>query len=108
MSGPAALPDIQSKGGGPPAGETLVRMDIAVFVGFAASGPLNRPVAVESIPQFEEIFGSDLALAVDGSGQTVYACLPSSVRAFYRNGGGPGLGVGVAGPGATPNTFSVV
>jgi hypothetical protein len=63
-------------------------MDIAVFVGFAASGPLQTPVAVEDIAHFEEIFGNDLVIASDAtSSQPVYALLPSAVRAFFRNGG---------------------
>ena len=38
-------------------------MDIAVFVGFAASGPLQIPVAIESEAQFAAIFGA-LPIAV--------------------------------------------
>jgi hypothetical protein len=82
------LPGIQFEVISPPTDETLVRMDIAVFVGFAASGPLHLPVAVEDIPHFEEVFGNDLALATDlKTNQPVYAYLASSVRAFFRNGG---------------------
>ena len=66
----------------------LPRMDIAVFVGFAASGPLHIPVAVEDTAQFEEIFGSDLPLAWDGArGEVVTAYLAPVVRDFFRNGG---------------------
>ena len=52
-------------------------MDIAVFVGFAASGPIDLPVPVESIVDFEEVFGADLILAADPSStQPVYALSP--------------------------------
>ena len=82
------LPGIQFEVIAPPVNETLVRMDIAVFVGFAASGPLHLPVMVEDIVRFEEIFGNDLVLAsVSDSNEPVYAYLPSTVRAFFRNGG---------------------
>jgi hypothetical protein len=82
------LPGIQFDVVAPPANEALVRMDIAVFVGFAASGPLHLPVMVEDIARFEEIFGNDLVLAVDAdSNETVYAYMPSAVRGFFRNGG---------------------
>jgi hypothetical protein len=82
------LPGIQFEVVAPPTDQTLVRMDIAALVGFAASGPLDLPVMVEDIAQFEEIFGDDLVLASGSdSAQPVYAYLPSAVRAFFRNGG---------------------
>jgi hypothetical protein len=82
------LPGIQFEVVAPPANDALVRMDITAFVGFSASGPLHLPVMVEDIAHFEEIFGNDLVLATDAeSNQPVYACLPSAVRAFFRNGG---------------------
>ncbi|HLK69152.1 MAG TPA: phage tail sheath C-terminal domain-containing protein [Bryobacteraceae bacterium] len=84
----ARLPGIQFEVVAPPVDEALVRMDIAVFVGFAASGPVNLPVMVEDIAHFQEIFGEDLILATAAdSKQPVYAYLPSAVRAFFRNGG---------------------
>src|SRR5437016_1791402 len=84
----ARLPGIQFEVVAPPANDALVRMDIAAFVGFSASGPLHLPVMVEDIAHFEEIFGNDLVLAIDAqSNQPVFACLPSAVRAFFRNGG---------------------
>ncbi len=68
--------------------EKLPRMDIAVFVGFAAQGELNTPTVVEDAEQFATLFGDDLPLAWDAErGDYVYAYLPSSVRAFFRNGG---------------------
>jgi hypothetical protein len=82
------LPGIQFEVVAPPANEPLVRMDIAAFVGFAASGPLHLPVMVEDIAHFEEIFGEDLVLATSAdSKDPVYAYMPSAVRAFFRNGG---------------------
>jgi len=82
------LPGIQFEVVAPSASETLVRMDIAAFVGFAASGPLHLPVMVEDIAHFEEIFGEDLVLASSAdSNDPVYAYMPSAVRAFFRNGG---------------------
>src|SRR5882724_4935439 len=84
----ARLPGIQFEVVAPPVSETLVRMDIAAFVGFSASGPLHLPVMVEDIVRFEEIFGNDLVLAsAADSNEPVYAYLPSAVRAFFRNGG---------------------
>jgi hypothetical protein len=66
----------------------LPRMDIALFVGFAACGPLHVPVPVEDVAAFEAIFGGDLPLAWDTArGETVYACLAPAVRDFFRNGG---------------------
>jgi len=69
-------------------GEVLPRMDIAVFVGFAACGPVHRPVAVESVAAFQRIFGADPALARDvAAGDILRAGLGPSVRAFFSNGG---------------------
>ena len=102
------LPGIQFDVVAPPTVPALVRMDIAAFVGFAASGPLQTPVAVEDIAHFEEIFGNDLAIAADPvSNQQVYALMPSSVRAFFRNGGSRCWIVRVAGPQAASNHFPV-
>jgi hypothetical protein len=42
------LPGIRFEASAPPLDEVLPRMDIAAFVGFAASGPVHLPVAVES------------------------------------------------------------
>jgi hypothetical protein len=74
----------------PPAvrADVLPRMDIAVFVGFAASGPLNMPVKVEDEAGFEDIFGPDAPLAWDAEiNEPIYAYLASAVRGFFRNGG---------------------
>jgi hypothetical protein len=68
--------------------EKLPRMDIAVFVGFASAGPLNRSVVVEDVTHFKDIFGDDLPLAWDTQrSEQVYAFLAPAVRAFFRQGG---------------------
>lgn len=72
----------------PPVVDQLPRMDIAAFVGFAESGPLNVPVPLEDPVRFSEIFGQDQELAWDTErGEIAYAQLPPGVRAFFRNGG---------------------
>lgn len=82
------LPGIRFEAQAPALPEILPRMDIAVFVGFAASGPLHIPVAVESAAQFAAIFGEDAPLAWDKrAGVTLRAYLAPAVRAFFRNGG---------------------
>jgi Phage tail sheath C-terminal domain len=82
------LPGIQFEAPAAPLAEILPRMDIAAFVGFAASGPVHLPVAVESIAAFEGIFGARAPLAWDvGRGETVYGQLAPAVRAFFRGGG---------------------
>ena len=91
MSGPRAprtLPGFRFETKAPPLRESLPRMDIAVFVGFAASGPLQTPVALESEAQFESLFGQDAPLGWDlERGEQIYAYLAPAVRAFFRNGG---------------------
>jgi hypothetical protein len=82
------LPGIRFEKQAPPLQEVLPRMDIAGFVGFAASGPINVPVAVEDAAQFARIFGADAPLAWDAKhGEQAYAFLGPAVRAFFRNGG---------------------
>jgi len=82
------LPGFRFEAQAPPAAETLPRMDIVSFVGFASSGPVGIPVAVESIAQFTAIFGVDALLARDRvRGTQTFACLAPAVRSFFRNGG---------------------
>ena len=82
------LPGFRFETQAPVLPEVLPRMDIAVFVGFAASGPLQVPVAIESEAQFAAIFGEDAPLAWDLSrGEQLYAHLGPAVRAFFRNNG---------------------
>jgi hypothetical protein len=57
-------------------------MDVALFVGFAAKGPVHRPVAIESPTAFAAVFGPDLTLTADCT-----AALGPAVRAFFANGG---------------------
>ncbi len=72
----------------PPAAEALPRMDVAVIVGFASTGPLHLPVVVESSGQFAAVFGADATLAWDAArGERVQAYLGPAVRAFFANGG---------------------
>jgi hypothetical protein len=76
-------------------------MDIAAFVGFAAAGPVDVPVAVEDAGQFAAVFGEDAELAWDPErGELATAQLAPAVRAFFRNGGHRAWVVRVAGPGA--------
>ena len=87
--------------------ESLPRMDVAVFVGFAASGPLHKPVATESPEEFKEIFGADVKLAWNAErGEDHYGYLGPAVRAFFRNGGKRCWVVRVAGA-AEYNVFTV-
>jgi len=82
-------------------------MDVAVFVGFAASGPLNVPVPVDDPAHFASIFGTDAPLAWDrvrGAVQNAY--LAPAVRSFFLNGGVRCWVVRVAKPGAI-NAFPV-
>ncbi|WP_028079973.1 hypothetical protein [Solimonas soli] len=82
------LPAIRIDVAAPAADAVLPRMDIAVFVGFASTGPLHRPVPVESIAQYAAVFGADAPLAFDAqSGQLRSAYLGPAVRAFFGNGG---------------------
>jgi hypothetical protein len=63
-------------------------MDIAAFVGLAASGPLNIPVAIEDPAHFRDIFGGDFPLVWDPAhGRMQSAYLTPAVESFFRNGG---------------------
>jgi hypothetical protein len=82
------LPGFRFEAQAPALDEWLPRMDVAAFVGFAASGPLNLPVAVESVAQFTAIFGEDAGVAWDRKrGVETFAYLAPTVRAFFDNGG---------------------
>ena len=102
------LPGFRFEVQAPPVSEVLPRMDIAVFVGFAACGPLQTPVPVTDIGQFTAIFGDELLLAWDPArGEQVYALLAPAVRAFFRHGGQRCWIVRVAADTAQINLFSV-
>lgn len=100
MSRSQRLPGIAFVAEPPQPAATLPRMDIAGFVGFAATGPLDRPVVLEDEARFREVFGPDLPLAWDSaSGSFNHSLLGPSVRAFFRNGGRRCWVVRVAGRG---------
>lgn len=85
---PRRLPGIRVDVAPPPAVEALPRMDVAVLVGFASTGPLHLPVVVESVAQFAAVFGPDAPLARDDArGERVFAYLGPAVRSFFSNGG---------------------
>ena len=68
--------------------DILPRMDVALFVGFAATGPIGIPVALESAEQFKLIFGDNLPLVWNKEkGEMIHAFLAPTVRMFFRNGG---------------------
>jgi hypothetical protein len=85
----------------------LPRMDIAAFVGFAASGPVDIPVVIEDPGRFRDIFGDDPDLAWDpAQGRMAQGYLGAAVRAFFRSGGRRCWVVRVARP-AAPAIFLV-
>lgn len=101
------LPGIRFEGRTPPRRDPLPRMDIAAFVGFAASGPIDVPVPIEDPRQFAMVFGSDLALpAPAGASAPPTAHLGATVRAFFDN-GGRRCWIVRAGRNASVNTFAI-
>ena len=54
-----------------------VRLDVAALIGLAERGPVNTPVAIDDLGQFETLFGR----ALPGLN------LPLAVRLFFANGG---------------------
>lgn len=94
----------------PPAAldDPLPRMDVAVLVGFASSGPLDWPVLVESAAEFRATFGDDLPLAWDSQrDEMTYSLLGQSVAQFFANGGRRCWVIRVAGESASYNYFPV-
>ena len=88
LTGERRLPGLRFEAQPPPLGDVLPRMDVAVFVGFASSGPINQPVVIEDSAQFTEIFGEDALLAWDAErGLMMRAYLGPTVRDFFRQGG---------------------
>ena len=84
----ATLPGISFAVVPPPPPQVLPRMDIAGFVGFAASGPIDVPVVVQDSTQFATVFGDDVPIAWDPvHNEQAYGLLGPAVRAFFRNGG---------------------
>ncbi|MEA2080938.1 MAG: hypothetical protein U9P00_14005 [Pseudomonadota bacterium] len=71
-----------------PVADSLPRMDIAAFVGFAERGPLHLPVAIEDVEQFRDIFGPPLRLGWDSERRRwQFSHLSACVEAFFLNGG---------------------
>jgi hypothetical protein len=102
------LPGIGFESRPPRPPDVLPRMDVAAFVGFAASGPLDTPVPVDDPAAFADVFGDDAALAWDRDrSELVRANLGPAVRSFFRNGGQRAFVVRVAGPTAAANHFPV-
>ena len=102
-----SLPGFTFETASAPLDEALPRMDVAAFVGFAASGPIGIPVAIEQPAEFVAIFGADVTLAWDlRRGEPEFAYLAPAVRSFFRNGGRRCWVVRVAGP-AIANTFAL-
>lgn len=85
---PRRLPGVLFEAPPPAPDEALPRMDIAFFAGFADRGPLERATAVESLAQFEALYGSGIVLARDAqSGEAVGGLLHPCVRSFFSQGG---------------------
>ncbi len=84
----ARLPGIRFESRLQPVAQDLPRMDIAAFAGFASTGPLHLPVAIEDPGRFREIFGPDPELAWDAdAGAIRYGSLGGCVEGFFANGG---------------------
>ncbi|MFD9100219.1 hypothetical protein ACFVZN_03995 [Streptomyces virginiae] len=82
------LPGITFEQNRPQPADAMPRMDIAGFVGFATTGPLDVPVAIEDMAQFTEIFGGHVRLFRDAStGEQAYGHLAPTVDAFFAAGG---------------------
>jgi len=101
------LPGVRFDVPAPALREVLPRMDIACFVGFAANGPVDAPVAVESLAAFEAVFGAELVLLNDAQGQPVRALLHPSVRQFFSQGGRRAWVIRVMGSGSVTTRFPV-
>lgn len=90
-----------------PLDESLPRMDVCGFVGFASRGPIDVPVVVEDAVSFREVFGADVQLARTDDGIPVVSHLGGAVTAFFANGGRRAWVVRVASSGAVTNRFAV-
>ena len=101
------LPGVRFDVPAPALREVLPRMDIACFVGFAANGPVDVPVAVESLAAFEAVFGAELTLLNDAQGQPVRALLHPCMRQFFSQGGRRAWVIRVMGTGSVTTRFPV-
>lgn len=99
------LPGIRFDVPAAPLGEALPRMDIAYFVGFAARGPVDVPVAVDSLADFEAVFGGEMVLLVPQEGEPVRALLHPSIGLFFSQGGQRAWVMRVAGTSAASARF---
>lgn len=88
MASAARLPAVDVVAAPRPVPAALPRVDVAVFAGFAARGPVHRPVAIRSLADFVATFGGPLLLASDpATGAMRQAGLGSCVAAFLAGGG---------------------
>ncbi len=67
--------------------ESLPRMDVCGFVGFASRGPIDVPVLIEDTVAFRDVFGPDIEIARTDDGTPVRAHLGTAIDAFFANGG---------------------
>jgi hypothetical protein len=82
------LPGFSFETRAPVRDDVLPRMDVALFAGFASSGPVNVPVPVEDAKQFADVFGADAPIAWNEEEKRVeHAQLGLAVRMFFANGG---------------------
>jgi hypothetical protein len=82
------LPGVRFEAQARPLRDVLPRMDIPVFAGFAAAGPLHLPVPVEDVAELAAVFGGDVELPRPAKAREPrFAHLASAVREFFRNGG---------------------
>jgi hypothetical protein len=92
-----------------PSGDGMPVMDVPVFVGFAARGPRDRPVALDSASAYAASFGGGLDLVQAGSdpAERLAAHLPPAVEAFFAGGGRRCHVIRVAAATASAARFSV-
>jgi hypothetical protein len=81
------LPGVRFDVPTPAPDEALPRMDIAFFAGFTANGPVDVPVAVESLAEFEDVFGGEITLLARDDGSPVRGLLHPALRQFFSHGG---------------------
>jgi hypothetical protein len=101
------LPGVRFDVPAPLLAEALPRMDIALFVGFAASGPIDLPVALESLAEFEAVFGAEITLLARDDGTPVGGLLHPALRQFFSHGGRRAWVVRVAGAAAETSRFAL-
>lgn len=81
------LPGVRFDVPAPVLDEALPRMDIAFFAGFTASGPVNVPVAVESLAEFEDVYGGPVTLLQRPDHTPLRGLLHGALRQFFSHGG---------------------